>query len=40
VLAAENAGLAHGLRLPGVEVTLGSGSLQQRRSLDALALWS
>ena len=40
VLAAEGAGLAHGLRLPGVEVSLGSGSLQQRRSLDALALWS
>jgi uncharacterized protein (DUF58 family) len=40
VLAAESAGIAHGLRLPGVELALGSGSVQQRRSLDALALWS
>jgi uncharacterized protein (DUF58 family) len=40
VLAAESAGIAHGLRLPGVELTLGSGNAQQRRSLDALALWS
>jgi uncharacterized protein (DUF58 family) len=40
VLAAESAGIAHGLRLPGVELAPGSGSVQQRRSLDALALWS
>ena len=40
VLAAEAAGVAHGLRLPGVEIPLGSGMAQQRRSLDALALWS
>ena len=40
VLAAEGAGIAHGLRLPGVEIAPGSGSAQQRRSLDALALWS
>ena len=40
VLAADAAGLAHGLRLPGVEVAPGSGKAQQRRSLDALALWS
>jgi uncharacterized protein (DUF58 family) len=40
VLAAEAAGLAHGLRLPGVEIAPGSGAAQQRRSLDALALWS
>ncbi len=40
VLAAEAAGVAHGLRLPGVEIAPGSGSAQQRRSLDALALWS
>ncbi len=40
VLAAESAGVAHGLRLPGVEIAPGSGSAQQRRSLDALALWS
>jgi hypothetical protein len=26
--------------LPGVEIAPGSGSAQQRRSLDALALWS
>ncbi len=40
VLAAEAAGLAHGLRLPGVEVVPGSGNAQQRRCLDALGLWS
>ncbi len=40
VLAAEAAGVAHGLRLPGVEIAPGSGNAQQRRSLDALALWS
>jgi uncharacterized protein (DUF58 family) len=40
VLAAEAAGVVHGLRLPGVEIVPGSGPSQQRRSLDALALWS
>ena len=40
VLAAEAAGVAHGLRLPGVEIAPASGMAQQRRSLDALALWS
>ena len=40
VLAAEAAGVAHGLRLPGVEIAPGSGAAQQRRSLDALGLWS
>lgn len=40
VLAAEAAGVAHGLRLPGVEIAPGSGMAQRRRSLDALALWS
>jgi len=40
VLAAEAAGVAHGLRLPGIEIAPGSGSAHQRRSLDALALWS
>ena len=40
VLAAEAAGVAHGLRLPGVEIAPGSGMAQQRRSLDALAMWS
>jgi uncharacterized protein (DUF58 family) len=40
VLAADAAGMAHGLRLPGVEVALGSGVAHRRASLDALALWS
>ena len=40
VLAAEAAGVAHGLRLPGVEIAPGSGAAQQRRSLDALAMYS
>jgi uncharacterized protein (DUF58 family) len=40
VMAAEAAGVSHGLRLPGVEIAPGSGSAQQRRSLDALALWT
>jgi uncharacterized protein (DUF58 family) len=40
VLAAEAAGVAHGLRLPGVEIAPASGSAQRRRSLDALALWA
>ena len=40
VLAAEAAGVAHGLRLPGVEIAPGSGLAQRRRSLDALAMWS
>jgi uncharacterized protein (DUF58 family) len=40
VLAAESAGVAHGLRLPGVEIAPGCGSAQQRRCLDALGLWS
>jgi uncharacterized protein (DUF58 family) len=40
VLAAEAAGVSHGLRLPGVEIAPGSGAAQRRRSLDALALWA
>ena len=40
VLAAEAAGVSHGLRLPGVEIAPGSGAAQQRRSLDALGRWS
>jgi uncharacterized protein (DUF58 family) len=40
VLAAETAGVSHGLRLPGVEIAPGNGAAQQRRSLDALGLWS
>jgi uncharacterized protein (DUF58 family) len=39
VLAAERAGLAHGLRLPGVEIAPGSGAAHQRQALEALALW-
>jgi uncharacterized protein (DUF58 family) len=40
VLAADAAGVAHGLRLPGVELAPGSGIAHRRASLDALALWS
>ena len=40
VLAADAAGVAHGLRLPGVELAPGQGSAHRRASLDALALWS
>ena len=40
VLAAEAAGVSHGLRLPGIEIAPGSGAAQQRRSLDALGQWS
>jgi len=39
VLAAEAAGIAHGLRLPGVELPPGSGPAHQRQALEALALW-
>lgn len=39
VLAADRRGLAYGLHLPDVRVALGSGPLQRRRCLDALALW-
>jgi uncharacterized protein (DUF58 family) len=39
VLAAENAGVAHGLRLPGVELPPGSGPAHQKQALEALALW-
>jgi uncharacterized protein (DUF58 family) len=39
VLAAEQAGMAHGLRLPGVELPPGSGPAHQRQALEALALW-
>lgn len=37
VLHAERLGLDYGLRLPGVEVTLGHGSAQRQRCLEALA---
>jgi uncharacterized protein (DUF58 family) len=40
VLAADAAGVAHGLRLPGVELPPGSGATHKRASLDALATWS
>jgi uncharacterized protein (DUF58 family) len=40
VVAAEAAGLAHGLRLPGVEIAPGSGAQHRRTSLDALGAWS
>jgi uncharacterized protein (DUF58 family) len=39
VVAADNAGLSHGLRLPGVEIAPGSGGAHRRASLDALATW-
>jgi uncharacterized protein (DUF58 family) len=39
VLAAERAGVAHGLRLPGVELPPGSGPVHQRQVLEALARW-
>jgi len=40
VLAADAAGMAHGLRLPGVEIAPGSGLAHRRASLDALAVWA
>jgi uncharacterized protein (DUF58 family) len=40
VLAADRAGLAHGLRLPGVEYPPDLGDAHRRRSLEALALWA
>jgi uncharacterized protein (DUF58 family) len=39
VLAAETAGVAHGLRLPGVELAPAQGDAHRRRALEALALW-
>jgi uncharacterized protein (DUF58 family) len=39
VLAADAAGVAHGLRLPGVELAPGTGAAHRRASLDALALF-
>lgn len=39
VLMAEQAGLVHGLRLPGSEVPLGHGDPHRRAALEALALW-
>lgn len=39
VIAAEGAGLAHGLRLPGVELPPALGEGHRRAALEALALW-
>jgi uncharacterized protein (DUF58 family) len=39
VLAAEHAGMAHGLRLPGVEIAPAQGDAHRRRALETLALW-
>ncbi len=39
VLAAERAGVDHGLRLPGVELAPSHGDAHRRRCLEALALW-
>ncbi len=38
-LAAERAGTAYGLRLPGLDVAPEGGETQRRRCLEALALW-
>jgi uncharacterized protein (DUF58 family) len=38
-LAAENTGLAFGLRIPGVELPPAQGDGQRRAALEALALW-
>lgn len=40
VLAAEHAGIAHGLRLPGVELPIGLGDAHRHAALEALALWA
>lgn len=39
-LAAQRAGVDHGLRLPGVEIAPAGGEAQLRRCLEALALWA
>jgi len=39
VLAADRAGIAHGLRLPGVELSPDQGEAHRRETLRALALW-
>jgi uncharacterized protein (DUF58 family) len=38
-LAAEQTGLAFGLRIPGTELSPGHGDAQRRAALEALALW-
>ncbi len=40
VVAADAAGVPHGLRLPGLELAPGHGAAHRRASLDALAAWS
>jgi uncharacterized protein (DUF58 family) len=40
VVAADAAGVPHGLRLPGLEIAPGNGTAHRRASLDALAAWS
>ncbi len=40
VLAADRAGIAHGLRLPGVELNPDQGEAHRREALRALALWA
>ncbi|MEF7616271.1 DUF58 domain-containing protein [Aquincola sp. MAHUQ-54] len=40
VLAAEGAGVLHGLRLPGVELPPGQGDAHRLKALQALATWS
>lgn len=40
VLAAEHAGMAHGLRLPGRELPIGVGDAHRHAALEALALWA
>lgn len=40
VLAADQAGIAHGLRLPGIELPPGEGDAHRRRALELLALWA
>ena len=39
VLAAEQAGIAYGLQLPGWELPIGLGPAQQREALHHLATW-
>jgi uncharacterized protein (DUF58 family) len=39
VIAADRAGIAHGLRLPGNELPIGLGEPHRRAALEALALW-
>jgi uncharacterized protein (DUF58 family) len=40
VVAADRAGMPHGLRLPGVELEPAQGEAHRQRALEALALWA